>query len=92
MNYEIERQLLRDLAGDSELSGFVSNLEGMYLERLEAVTQRPEIVDGIMNVRRQLAQTRLALKMLGDARLREPGRPSPQGWAASEGSIGGSPV
>ncbi len=92
MEFSTERELLTDLAVDSELNAYVLSLEAQILEPLEQVTQRPEIVDGIMNVRRQLAQTKLALKLLVSAKVREPGRPSPQGWAASGGSIGGSPV
>ena len=91
MEFSTERELLRDLAVDSELNAYVLSLEAQILEPLEQVTTSPEIIDLVANVRRQLAQTRLALKMLGDARLREPGRPSPQGWAASGGSIGGFP-
>jgi len=74
-----ELRLLQDLAiiGQQELNGCASNLEGLFLEQLEEITQSVLVIDAVMDVRRHLALTRLALRRLADARLKEPGRPCP---------------
>ena len=77
MEFSTERELLTDLAVDSELNAYVLSLEAQILEPLEQVTTRAEIIDLVANVRRQLAQSKLALKLLVSAKVREPGRPYP---------------
>jgi len=74
-----ERKLLQDVAviGQEELNDCAANLEGLFLEQLEEISRSDLVINAVMDVRRCLALTRLAIRKLADARLNEPGRPYP---------------
>ncbi len=61
-------EILADLATDAEHAATVGNLEGLYLQPLERLTDDPALLDAVLDARAALARAGLALRRLARVR------------------------